>query len=181
MLPLELGNFFPNLVKIYIEKGDMTEIHQAHLRNLTKLKYLSLPKNEIKKIEKNLFKFNTELEILNLEENLIKEIYPTVFDDLKKLSIITLWKNQCTNFNGSNKNEIIKEIQENCKPKFTFDINEHKSIILEDVEENLEIIKNEISEKTLKIEILRNEIKKTFKNSLISSFCLFLLFIFIIF
>ncbi|KAG5669441.1 hypothetical protein PVAND_017328 [Polypedilum vanderplanki] len=111
-----IKHFFPNLVKIYIEKGDMTEIHQAHLRNLTKLKYLSLPKNEIKKIEKNLFKFNTELEILNLEENLIKEIYPTVFDDLKKLSIITLWKNQCTNFNGSNKNEIIKEIQENCKP-----------------------------------------------------------------
>ncbi|KAG5669433.1 hypothetical protein PVAND_017320 [Polypedilum vanderplanki] len=34
MLPLELSNFFPNLVKIYIERGDMAEIHQVHLRNI---------------------------------------------------------------------------------------------------------------------------------------------------
>ena len=67
--PRGLEKFFKNLNAIYIGTSGLKEIHQADLKSLTNLIYLSLSNNEIEVIEEGLFDFNFDLIFISQLQN----------------------------------------------------------------------------------------------------------------
>lgn len=101
---------FQNLFAIYIDNSDLVEVSQNDLRDFDKLKILSLRKNKIKIIEKDLFKFNSKLEIIFLDKNEIAFIAPTVFDHLSQLRELDLEDNDCALPYAKTRSKVLKTI-----------------------------------------------------------------------
>ncbi|KAG5680230.1 hypothetical protein PVAND_009753 [Polypedilum vanderplanki] len=138
-------NYFPqglnliyNLTFINITDCKLQEIQQSNLQVFPYLKYLILNKNEIKILEKKLFKFNHHLEFIDLSFNQINEIYPTIFDHLSYLWHINLNNNSCGTNLIQNPSTILNMIEE---------IKNSDCNLKKDLEENSEeTIEEEISE-----------------------------------
>ncbi|XP_070492293.1 leucine-rich repeat and immunoglobulin-like domain-containing nogo receptor-interacting protein 3 [Chironomus tepperi] len=82
--------------------------------------HLDLEENNLKVIEKDLFKFNPKLSVIRLEVNHIKEIDGNVFDHLEELNVLALDDNECISKSRSERKdvlELIAEIQKSCDPE----------------------------------------------------------------
>lgn len=114
--PQSLLKTFPNLIAVYINDGNLQEIHQSDLEPFTALRLLDLFGNRLEVIEPDLFKFNPKLEVIWLSNNQIRKIDPKVFDHLENLSFLYLMDNVCIEQSETNRTEVIKLIQ-NVKAK----------------------------------------------------------------
>jgi hypothetical protein len=118
--PRGLNGVFPNLEAIFMRYGRLIEVHQSDLKPFTTLRYLRLDDNDIRTLEKDLFKFNTALEYIGVHNNKITSIHPTVFDHLTKLTILYVYGNECVgtarSVNG-NREEVfalIEDVKRQC-------------------------------------------------------------------
>ncbi|KAG5668389.1 hypothetical protein PVAND_016329 [Polypedilum vanderplanki] len=148
-IPHGLSKFFPHLILIYIKNGKILEIHQKDFEQYPKLRFLSLYQNEIKYLEKYLFKFNTELQYIDFGYNKINQIHPTIFDHLGQLKFLLFDKNRCIDNGEKDKSglfELIKEVKEKClPPNFSYfnyleDLNRKMSNLETKIESLIKII-----------------------------------------
>jgi hypothetical protein len=120
--PRGLSDVFPNLEAIFIINGRLIEIHQSDLRPFATLRLLILYQNDIRTLEKDLFKYNTELEWIYVHDNKITSVYPTVFDRLEKLTGLFVSGNKCVTAGSvsANREEVlalIEDVKRQCLPK----------------------------------------------------------------
>ncbi|KAG5668885.1 hypothetical protein PVAND_016805 [Polypedilum vanderplanki] len=73
-LPINIGEFFPNLKDLRVMKSKMTKITANSLKNLEKLEVLMMPKNEIVEIEEKAFSQLPNLKLLDLSDNQIESL-----------------------------------------------------------------------------------------------------------
>jgi uncharacterized protein (UPF0305 family) len=119
--PRGLNDVFPNLEAIGIAQSKMIELHQSDLSPFTKLRLLGLWQNNIKTLEKDLFKYNPELEAVYVFSNKITSFYPTVFDRLEKLTGLHLHGNECVTDGRVDANRqdvlaLIEKVKKQCSP-----------------------------------------------------------------
>ncbi|KAL7013008.1 hypothetical protein ACKWTF_015147 [Chironomus riparius] len=109
--PLGLEKIYKNLRMIFIHHHGIKELHQSDLKDLTKLKYLSLTDGLIQVIKEGLFDFNLDLLYISFEDNRISQIHPEVFNSLTKLTYLGLNGNRCQFSNANNTTEVVKLIR----------------------------------------------------------------------
>ncbi|KAG5668404.1 hypothetical protein PVAND_016344 [Polypedilum vanderplanki] len=164
-MPHGLSKIFPNLIAILINYSQMKEIHQKDLEQYEKLKYIQIWGNDIEYLEKDLFKYNTELEYISFGgNNKINQIYPTIFDHLSKLQQLYLSRNQCIQKDRTDRSgvlELIKEVKILCSTTLFLDQLEHFN---ETNRINFESVKNQLIEKSSKIESILTKQNEKFNQ-----------------
>lgn len=164
--PHGLDEIFPNLKAIKIKSMGIKEIHQNDLKPFNELIVLNLYGNEIKNIEKDLFKFNPKLAAISFQENQISYIDMHVFDDLKSLNNLFIG-NDCIKDTAKTPAKValmILTIEKKCSnitqemmlKKIERDL---KSTKIE-VEKSFREIKNELKSQDEKLNATKNEMKK---------------------
>lgn len=107
--PKNVEKFFKNLIGIQIWSSQLDEIKQSDLKSWPLLKYLFLSQNNIKFLEKDLFRYNNELKTIWLSGNQISYIDPDVFDSLKNLQSLRIDGNKCkTSFERTTTKSIVQ-------------------------------------------------------------------------
>lgn len=124
-LPNNLFQAFPNLIVVQVFNCSVTTANKNHFKSLSKLKTLSLSRNEIEEIaaeafadlvslellilnynqilflDKNLFVSLSMLERLFLENNKIRILHPEIFISLVNMWFINLDKNEILFLDGN--------------------------------------------------------------------------------
>lgn len=121
-LPRGLEKYFDaeKIKFIVIQETGLKEIHQGDLRPFTKLKYFSARKNDLRVIERDLFKFNPEIKYVKLSRNKIRFIDANVFQNLNNLHSLYLDWNICLSTQAIKSkekiSEVLKIIRKQCSP-----------------------------------------------------------------
>lgn len=105
-IPIGFSDFFKNLESLKIVNGRLLEIRQENFATMTNLKNLNLDKNDIEKLDDNLFKFNPKIEKLWFEHNKIKVIGMTAMSNLRALNDLDLSSNLCGKIRVKGRNEV---------------------------------------------------------------------------
>lgn len=97
-LPQGLEKYFvaEKIEFIEIRMTRLMQIRQSDLKPFIKMKIFSAWNNNLRVIERDLFKFNPEIEFVGLGRNQIKFIDGKVFQNLNKLGTVYLDGNVCT-------------------------------------------------------------------------------------
>jgi hypothetical protein len=119
-MPRGLNEMFPNLIIIRIVRSKLKVIRQADLQPFPELKYLDLNSNDIKTIERDLFKYNPLLLVIYIEYNKINRVHPNVFDHLNQLINLDMTNNICVYAHRTNRASVL-ELIENIKHQCGYD------------------------------------------------------------
>jgi hypothetical protein len=111
-MPLGISHLLPNLDSIIIESSHLQELRQSDLQQFPKLKYLNIYINDIKTLERDLFKFNPMLAFIRLYSNKIMQVHPTAFDNLNNLAYLDLNDNVCITGDADTGQKIVILIQQ---------------------------------------------------------------------
>lgn len=116
-MPLNLAEYFMNVIAIRIKESKLKEIHQSDLKPFTLLQYLNLDSNNIEILEDGLFEFNPLLEVIWLEKNKIRSVGETTFSNLNKLNDLDLNKNICISRRTTHRaglSDILQSVKKAC-------------------------------------------------------------------
>lgn len=93
-LPANIAEKFPHIVAFQVYDCSVESINEVNFKNLLKLRYLHLPRNEIEHIDNNAFRDLIKLEWLSLFHNKIEYIDPRIFRTLQHLKFLHLGENR---------------------------------------------------------------------------------------
>lgn len=91
-----LGQNFPNLKQLWVEKQSIEFLDRANFENLILLEKLILHNNPIKVIAEDTFYDMPKIRELSLENCKIEQLPANAFKNLKKLQVLYLGKNKLT-------------------------------------------------------------------------------------
>jgi hypothetical protein len=111
-LPKNLGQLFPNLLYLSINKSGLKEITKNELKDLPKLRNIVVIGNDIENLAGDLFEFNSQLAHIRFPTNKIKTIGKDIFKSLSNLESVNLIRNECINQQASNLPEIDKMMKD---------------------------------------------------------------------
>lgn len=128
--PSNLGEIFPNLEEIVIEKSNLKSIEKQNFESFTNLKTISLRNNNLTSIDDGTFDDSIKLEYLNLAHNFIEKIPKKAFATLVQLKILDLSHNQLRTLSGSliPKKNSIAEFRANKNKLSIIDLNIFRSL-----------------------------------------------------
>lgn len=121
-LPNCLGNFFPNLLHLYVPSSRIKFINRRNFIGMMDLHTLDVRYNEIETLPNDVFLDLFKLEILSLSGNFLKRLPPNAFINLHNLRYIDVSDNEISIFND----EILSSNLE--LEEILFDHNRIKSI-----------------------------------------------------
>ncbi|KAG5668966.1 hypothetical protein PVAND_016871 [Polypedilum vanderplanki] len=166
-MPKNLDQFFPNLKVIFISRSGLCEIHESDLRAFKSLVNLDLSYNDIKVIERNLFKYNEKLEVLVLKNNPLQHVHLNVFDHLRNLKYFAVngcWNGQVSN-NKTAVKSIVHNLRENCYDREIAVENYDKlSENFEELKIKFKEIKINLKESEEKLKISKENSEKNVEN-----------------
>ncbi|KAG5667374.1 hypothetical protein PVAND_015356 [Polypedilum vanderplanki] len=99
-LPLNIGWRFRNLKGLEFDNCNITTIRSSHLERLSNLIHLAMPKNRIRKIPANFFRFAVNLQWVYFHSNQIANTGLNVLKNLKKLRGFYMVNNGCVSDNA---------------------------------------------------------------------------------
>lgn len=94
-IPINLGDFFPNLVNVQFGRTQLLTISSNDLRQFSNLEYLFVQNNKLEKLDANLFQFTPKLRGIFLSGNLVKSVGKNVLSNLKNLTSVDFSMNTC--------------------------------------------------------------------------------------
>ncbi|KAG5668578.1 hypothetical protein PVAND_016515 [Polypedilum vanderplanki] len=95
LIPTNLERIFPNIILIFINNSNLTQITSDDFKPFPKLKAIYILFNSIEFLCKDFFIHNRELEAISFWENKIRHIEPSTFKNLSSLRILDLRGNVC--------------------------------------------------------------------------------------
>lgn len=93
-LPINLGELFGNLTRLYASGCHLKELKRANLKGLKNLEYMSLWMNDLETLPDDVFDDLINMKTLNLQGNKIKKIPEDIFQSLTKLQNVNLSRNK---------------------------------------------------------------------------------------
>ena len=95
-----------SLLKLILQKNNISKLNINLFVNLKKLEFINLSNNKLKIIYKSLFKHNTNLEVINLSNNKIK-YFNLILDNFPKLSHVGLKHNHLSTLKSEHFREYV--------------------------------------------------------------------------
>ncbi|KAL7015697.1 hypothetical protein ACKWTF_016607 [Chironomus riparius] len=127
-LPVNLGEKFTALHTLRVKDGKLKKIDQIDLKSMPKLRFADFESNELKIIEKDLFKFNLQLEYVSFDGNRITSVGENVFENLAQLKFLDMMNTFCIKVKATDRRKVkgaIIEINNNCS-NFTDEVQYYK-------------------------------------------------------
>lgn len=122
-LPLNLGEFFPNLEILYVTKSNVQHLITGDLDGLEDLKTFDVSHNPVEFVNKDFFKGQNKLERISFYDCHVKKVENGAFAELKSLGYLYFDQNPCIDirFDGQNSYESpeIEEVVANIYDKCT--------------------------------------------------------------
>lgn len=117
-IPKNLGEFFPNLLKLKVLKANLSSIDKFNLKSMPKLQNLTIEDTQIQELPANLFEFTQDITEIILQNSPIMYINAETFNGLKKLKVLKL-KSTCAEIDAKKINSrkfknLIIEITSKC-------------------------------------------------------------------
>lgn len=106
--PGNLHQWFPNLESIRMKKSRVKFLDNFDMKGLVKLRFLSLPDNDIEVLQVDLFASNTQLEEIYFNNNKLKFISSRILSPLRHLRAADFRGNICIDANATAITEIDK-------------------------------------------------------------------------
>lgn len=94
-IPKGLEIFFPNLIAIHVDGGNITKLNGDELTQFANLEWFALIKNNLEFVPGNLFAHNKKLRTIFLYDNKIKKIGAGLLDELEDLQSFCFNRNIC--------------------------------------------------------------------------------------
>jgi hypothetical protein len=94
-LPRNLGQFFPNLLVLYVMKSNVQYLEDGDLAGLDKLEIFDVSHNPVEQVGANYFKGHSSIRTLSFYDCHIKKVEKGALDELKKLEKIHFDGNVC--------------------------------------------------------------------------------------
>jgi hypothetical protein len=118
--PINLGDFFTNLIYISVINSKLLEIRRESIEKFEKLRVIYLCNNNLEFIERDLFEGNKLLSYVYLNDNNFKFIDRATFDGLFYLEFLSMETGGCVNERATNRHAIIdlaKRTAQVCKDR----------------------------------------------------------------
>lgn len=119
-LPKKLETYFPELTGIAVYGSKLKSIDKTDLKPFGKLRYLSVPSNDLETLSDDLFEFNLELRACEVFDNNLKFVGGNIFSNLKSLEMAQFRNNICISQDVYTPNglpSLIQQLKKNCGSK----------------------------------------------------------------
>lgn len=119
--PKGVEKFFKNIEAVAIQNSHLKDLTKSDLKDLKKLKSLSLFGNELEALEFGIFDENLKLEFLSVYENKILTVGSEILSPLKNLKKAFFHTNKCVNFDAASESEmkiLMEKLDKDCEPSF---------------------------------------------------------------
>lgn len=97
-IPEKIGDFFPGIIQIQWQMGNLTSLTSDDLKQFRFLRSLSLRGQKITTLDGNLFQNNLEMIEINFGSNQIIKVGDNLITNLKNLTSVDFMGNRCVSF-----------------------------------------------------------------------------------
>lgn len=100
-IPRNLEKFFPNLLGLVWDDGNLTTISANDLKPFPYLRVLSIASNHVTKLDGDLFKYSPRLRYIRFHTNFFEHLGQDLLTDLNDLEWVDFTKNPCISMSAS--------------------------------------------------------------------------------
>lgn len=100
-IPQNIEKHFPNLLGIAWDHGNLTSISAEDLKPFPYLRMISIGKNNVVKLDGNLFKYSPKIRYIRFHTNFFEHIGQDLLTDLTDLQWVDFGKNPCIDLSAS--------------------------------------------------------------------------------